>query len=610
MACSLFQLSSLGFVSTALSSLPIFSPSHKQCNKNFVNVHEKCSRTISNIKAQHLDYSSSSSSITQRRSANFQQTIWTNDYLQSLKDDNFMKEKFTSRLENLKDATKHLLRENKDVIHQLKLIDILRQLGVAYHFEREIKDAIGAIYGLMNINISILKDDLFSTTLLFRLLREHGFKVSQEVFDGFKDENGNFQLSIRNDIKGMLSLYEASHLVMEGEDTLDKARVFTTKHLKTILEEDNIDPILKEHVVHALEMPMHWRMLRLHAHWFIGMYEKEDNMNPNLLELAKLDFNMVQTIHQRELKQCSRWWATLNLLDGDLSFPRNRLVENYLLAMGYVPKLKFSFGRETLTQVNSLVTTIDDIYDIYGSLDELELFTTIVDRWDVNDIDCLPEYMKMCFLGLFNTTNDTAYKVLKMRNVNCIPYLRKSWLELCKAYLVEANWAHSDYKPKLQEYLDNAWISISAFPIFFHSLFCISEAISKEALESLENFPNIMRQLFLIYRLCNDLGTSTEEVNRGDVKKSIQCYMHEKGVSETIAREYIKDLIRETWKELNTNIFTMSSPLDVCFSNLAMDIARTAHCIYEHGDGYGVPKNETKDRVMKLLIKPISLGTM
>ncbi|KAH7666201.1 (-)-alpha-terpineol synthase protein [Dioscorea alata] len=546
--------------------------------------------------------------ITKRRSANFPPTIWTNDYLQSLNDDHFMEEQFTSRIEKFKDATKDLFHEKKDIINQLKLIDTIRQLGVAYHFEREIKDAIGTIYILMDKNIDILKDDLFATSLLFRLLREHGFKISQGVFDGFKDENGNFQLSLCNDIEGMLSLYQASHLVMEGEDTLDKARVFSTKHLETIMEEKDLDTILKEHIKHALELPMHWRMARLHTYWFIGMYEKEDNMNPNLLEFAKLEFNMVQSIYKRELKQCSRWWATLNLLDGDLSFPRDRLVENFLFSMGWVSNPKFSFYRQTLTRVNCLITTIDDIYDIYGSLDELELFTSAVDRWDVNDIDYLPKYMKMCFLGLFNTTNETAYKVLKLRNANCIPYLKKSWLELCKAYLVEAKWAHNNYKPKTKEYLDNAWISIGTFPIFFHSFFGISEALSMEALESLEKFPIVMQRSFLILRLCNDLGTSTEEVNRGDVRKAIQCYMNEKGVSETIGRNYIKDLIRETWKQLNTNILTMSSPFDVSLNNLAMNIARTSHCIYQNGDGYGIPKNNTENMVISLLIKPISLG--
>ncbi|KAF5950112.1 hypothetical protein HYC85_012105 [Camellia sinensis] len=74
---------------------------------------------------------------------------------------------------------------------------------------------------------------------------------------------------------------------------------------------------------------------------------------------------------------------------------------------------------------NALITTIDDVYDVYGSLDELELFTAAVERWDTNVVETLRDYMKLCFLALYNTVNEMAYDVLKQHGVNIIPYLTK-----------------------------------------------------------------------------------------------------------------------------------------------------------------------------------------
>jgi (-)-alpha-terpineol synthase len=47
-------------------------------------------------------------------------------------------------------------------------------------------------------------------------------------------------------------------------------------------------------------------MSRLEARWFIDAYRSGEDMNPILLELAILDFNMVQAAHQEDLKEASR----------------------------------------------------------------------------------------------------------------------------------------------------------------------------------------------------------------------------------------------------------------------------------------------------------------
>lgn len=56
-------------------------------------------------------------------------------------------------------------------------------------------------------------------------------------------------------------------------------------------------------------------------------------------------------------------------------------MEGFLWAVGFTPNPQFGYCRKISTKLSVLLTTIDDIYDVYGTLDELELFTDIVDRF-------------------------------------------------------------------------------------------------------------------------------------------------------------------------------------------------------------------------------------
>lgn len=56
------------------------------------------------------------------------------------------------------------------------------------------------------------------------------------------------------------------------------------------------------------------------------------------------------------------------------------MVESFLWSVGIAYEPRHARCREWLTKVMNFVLIIDDIYDVYGSLDELELFTDAVER--------------------------------------------------------------------------------------------------------------------------------------------------------------------------------------------------------------------------------------
>lgn len=196
------------------------------------------------------------------------------------------------------------------------------------------------------------------------------------------DEKGKFKSCLGDDIKGILALYEAAYLLGEEESTIfHEAINFTTTHLEEYVKkhnDDRDDGYFSALVKHALELPLHWRMVRLEARWFIDVYERGTDMNPVLVELAKLDFNSVQAAHQDELKYVSWWWRKTGL--GELHFARDRILENFFWALGEIWEPQFGYCRRMSTKVNALITTIDDVYDVYGTLVELEQFTNAVER--------------------------------------------------------------------------------------------------------------------------------------------------------------------------------------------------------------------------------------
>ena len=69
-----------------------------------------------------------------------------------------------------------------------------------------------------------------------------------------------------------------------------------------------------------------------------------------------------------------------------------------------------------------------------------------------------------------------------------------------------------------------------------------------------------------------------DELERGDVLKSVQCYMNKTGASEEDAREYIRYLITETWRKMNEER-DATSPLSETFIEIVFNLGRMAQCM-------------------------------
>ncbi|KAK9155916.1 hypothetical protein Sjap_003396 [Stephania japonica] len=350
-------------------------------------------------------------------------------------------------VEKLEAEVKELLKTTKnDPFEQVNLINALQRLGVAYHFTIEIEEALKEIHDSTPAFINN-DHDLYATALYFRLLRQQGYKVSCDVFYKFRDnDNGDFKSDLRDDVKGMLSLYDACHLRVYGEDILEEALNFTT-HLKDAVMSNLASSNLETPSAFALEQPLHKGMPRLEARNYISLYQEECKWSNILKKFAVLDFNVVQSFHRKELSDDLEFASKL-------LFARDRLAECYFWIVGVYFEPSYSLARMFMTEVIALTSTIDNIYDVYGILQELELFTNAIEKYvGCFCNDSLPGYMKVCYKVLLDVYEETEEVLRKEGRAYHIYYAKQAMKDIVRAYFVEAKWCNQGYVRKMGEYM-------------------------------------------------------------------------------------------------------------------------------------------------------------
>ncbi|CAF2016490.1 unnamed protein product [Brassica oleracea] len=506
-------------------------------------------------------------------SANIWEDILTHFSKSELETIDTLKEKHST----LKEAvTESFMASKENPIENIKFIDALCRLGISYHFEIDIIEQLGYAFNSLDFNQLIRHDecDLYTVGLLFQVFRQFGFKLSADVFEKFKGEDGKFKEHLVADASGILSLYEASQWNTRGEDIIDQALAFSSC------------------------------ISRIETRKYISYYEAEEKRDAVLLEFAKIDFNMLQMLHRTELACVTRWYEAMEI-KSKVTYTRHRVAEAYLWSIGAYFEPQYSQARVKTAIALIIFTMLDDTYDAYGTMEELEIFTDAIEKWLPAPPNMIPESMKYVYRIMVDFYEKLEEEFVNEGRSGCGFHLKKALKTMANGYMQEAKWLKEKYTATFDEYMENALVTSGYYSVSAMTFSRMGNVANLDAFEWLSSNPKIRVASEKIGRFTDDISTYEFERKREHVATAIDCYMKQFGVSKEQAVEGINIMLSDAWKDMNQELMRPHScpfPLLMRIFNLS----RVIDVFYRYQDCYTHPEF-LKEHIVSLFIEDIPI---
>ncbi|KAL5712663.1 muconate cycloisomerase [Ranunculus cassubicifolius] len=269
-----------------------------------------------------------------------------------------------------------------DLFEHLWSVDRLERLGVSRFFQSEIEECVNYVSrywseaGMAWARHSSVRD-IDDTAMAFRILRLHGHDVSPDIFQNFEKSGEFFCFAGQSNqaITGMFNLYRASQMLFPGEAILEDAKQFAYKFLRgkqasgKLLDKWIITKDLPGEVGYALDIPWYVSLPRIETRFYLEQYGGKDDVwigktiyrmsyvnNDTYLNLAKLDFNNCQALHQLEWNNLQEWYTECNLIEYGVE--NTTLLETYFVAAASIYAPERSTERIAWTKASVLVEAI------------------------------------------------------------------------------------------------------------------------------------------------------------------------------------------------------------------------------------------------------------
>ncbi|XP_074281379.1 valerianol synthase TPS8-like [Silene latifolia] len=549
------------------------------------------------LEAQEVD--------ARRPLAHFPPDIWGENFVNFTPQDILMMETYQQKIEPLKEEVRKMLINNHtDVAKKMKMIDEVERLGIYYFYEKEISELLNQIFEELSRKNFNIDYDLQSTASQFRIFRQHGHKMPCDVFNKFLDDEGKMKETVKGDIKGIVSLYEACHLRVHGETILDDALNFTTKILESIAS-------VSEQARHALKQVSHFGIQRVESRFYITFYEDDESRNQTLLTLAKLEFNRLQLLYRQELTQLLKWWHNLDFKT-KLPYARQRSVECHFWAIAMYFEPQYSEARMLLIRVLLVISILDDTYDAYATFDEIQQLTQAFERWDLNAMSQFPkEYMKLVFQFVYDVYEEFDKEMSKKGRPYAAQYAKDRVMDLIRSYYLEAKWFNAKYVPTFEEYMMNARITGVAQILGTSSIMGMDEIVDEKPFRLIAEAPKAIRACEVIGRLMDDIVSHQEEQARGHVASGVECYMKDYNLSREEVVAIFHKMFEDAWKDLNEELLVKANPsenhLPRPVLKRILNLSRVVDALYKVIDGYTYSEKLIKEDIITTYLRPFTM---
>nr|VDC99357.1 unnamed protein product [Brassica oleracea] len=335
------------------------------------------------------------------------------------------------------------------------------------------------------------------------------------------------------------------------------------------------------HIQNALYLSQRWNMEMLVGVKYISFYEQEEDHDKMLLRFAKISFKLLQLQYIQDLKILTKWYKEVDIASKLPPYFRHIIIESHFLIQAVFSDPQLSRARIMLTQYYTILTIIDDTFDRYASLPEAEILANSLERCTPDHaMDNQPEYLKAVLNFILDTLEDFEKELRSEGKTYSVEANIEEFKAAVKAYFEHAKWAHAAHLPSFEEYMEVAEVEIGV--------------------------PRLVKSISVRGRLMNDITGCEDDMSRGQLTNSVNCYMKQDGVTKQDALRELHKMVADTDNIINEELLTTAGVSSLVLKTV-MGLAQSITVCYNGCEGYTRPEGKIKEYMTSMYVDQIRL---